>query len=92
MKFTARITTEEKATGKTYKGFEIMKTWEVKEVYNGTAARWYGGYTTATEKERVSGSVRYFGISGDEYGAELTEEFKTIKEVKNAIDNGEYWG
>ena len=90
MKFTCDVRDIFESTGKFYKDFEIIKHYKVKDVYHGSASSWYSGRTTTPDtEERVKGSTRF--MAWDEDGQE-TSMFKTIKEVKQAIDNGEYWG
>ena len=94
MKFTSSAFTnlEESNTGKTYKGFEIIKTWKEQGSFYGSSRQFFGGYATPLEYKRVSGSTRYYAIQREDIGHMETESFKTIKEVKAAIDAGDYWG
>lgn len=82
--------TNRRLTGETeYKGFIIYKTQGVKckrsTIMIGTSCY------TETEYTPVRGSTRYEAHTKEDNEMQaMTEEYRTMKEVKAAIDNGEY--
>lgn len=71
-----------------YKDFIIYKTKEFKQ--KKVTCRMGYNFDTEVNEIEVKGSVRYEAHMKEECGQAMTEEYKTMKAVKQAINSGNY--